>query len=335
MTETQGATPAGVVSSSTAPSQVALSVILPVYDEEENLVPLHTSLTRVLGQAGRSYEILYVDDGSRDGSFSTLACLARDDSQVKVIRLRRNFGQTAALAAGIDHARGEVVVTLDADLQNDPEDIPRLLRKLDEGYDVVSGWRKDRHDPWLTRRLPSALANRLIAWATGVHIKDYGCTLKAYRREVFQNVRLYGEMHRLLPAYVAWAGASVTEIPVKHRPRLHGRSKYGLSRTVKVLLDLLTIKFLSGYSTKPIYVFGIAGMLSIVASVLAGAFVLYQKFFEDIYAHRNPVLLMAVFLGLVGFQFILMGLLAEISVRTYYESQGKTIYAIRQKLNLD
>ena len=335
MTGLEDAVRGGPAAPDVAPSKVALSVVLPVYNEKDNLQPLQISLTRVLDALSRTYEILYVDDGSSDGTFAALSRIAQGDARVKVLRLRRNFGQTAALAAGIDHARGDVVITLDADLQNDPEDIPNLLARMDEGYDVVSGWRKDRHDPWLTRKLPSSLANKLIAWVTGVHINDYGCTLKAYRRELFQNVRIYGEMHRLLPAYLAWGGASVTEIPVRHHPRIHGKSKYGLSRTFKVLLDLMTIKFLSGYSTKPIYVFGTAGAVSIALGVMFGVYVLYQKFFEDVFAHRNPFLLLAVFLSLVGVQLILMGLLAEVSVRTYYESQGKTVYTIRQKLNLD
>lgn len=309
-----------------------ISVIVPVYNEEPNLVPLHGELLAALDSTGREYEIIYVDDGSHDGSFERLKALAAACPSVTVVQFRRNFGQTAALAAGIQTSRGDVLIFLDGDLQNDPADIPGLLKKLDEGYDVVSGWRHNRQDAALTRKLPSRLANWLISAVTGVHLNDYGCTLKAYRREVLENFRLYGEMHRFIPAYAFWSGAAITEMPVNHRPRRAGKSKVGLSRTFKVLLDLMTVKFLGGFSTKPIYVFGTAGLLSIVGGILAGVIVLYQKLFDGVYAHRNPVLLIAILLAVVGTQFVMLGLLAELIIRTYHESQDKPTYVIREIL---
>ncbi len=309
-----------------------ISVVVPVYDEEDNLSELHRQLVAALNSTGKEYEIIYVDDGSQDGSFRQLASISNGCPAATVVRLRRNFGQTAALAAGIDRARGEILVFIDADLQNDPADIPKLLDKLDEGYDVVSGWRVHRQDAALSRRLPSRLANWLISRVTGVHLDDYGCTLKVYRREALENVRLYGEMHRFIPAYAAWSGARITQLPVNHRPRHSGRSKYGLSRTWKVLLDLATVKFLSGYSTKPIYLFGSVGAAAMAAGTLAGAMVLYQKIADGVWAHRNPVLLLAVFLFVLGTQFVMLGLLAELTIRTYHESQNKPTYVVRQLL---
>ncbi|MDO8750293.1 MAG: glycosyltransferase family 2 protein [Dehalococcoidia bacterium] len=312
---------------------VALSIVIPVFNEEDNLRPLHEKLVEVCLRVGVSFEVIYVDDGSKDGSLTVLEALATNDAHVKVIQLRRNFGQTAAIAAGVDASQGEVVILMDADMQNDPEDIPRLLAKIQEGYDVVSGWRRNRKDRFLTRRLPSNMANKLISVVSGVRLHDYGCTLKAYRREVIQGIRFYGEMHRLIPAYAAWMGASITEIEVTHHPRLHGRSKYGLSRTIKVMLDLITVKFLSSFATKPIYVFGMAGLLMLAAGALVGAIVLAQKFFADVFVHRNPLLLLAVFLFILGVQLIMMGLLAEINIRTYYESQNKPIYSVRRVIS--
>ncbi|MEK7778314.1 MAG: glycosyltransferase family 2 protein, partial [Chloroflexota bacterium] len=299
-------------------------------NEEENVRPLHEKVVEVCRRVGTSFEVIYVDDGSRDSSPKALEALANEDAHVKVIQLRRNFGQTAAIAAGVDASQGEVVILMDADMQNDPEDIPRLLAKIKEGYDVVSGWRRNRKDRFLTRRLPSNMANKLISVVSGVRLHDYGCTLKAYRREVIQGIRFYGEMHRLIPAYAAWMGASITEMEVTHHPRLHGRSKYGLSRTIKVMLDLVTVKFLSSFATKPIYVFGMAGLLMLAAGVLVGAIVLAEKFFAGVFVHRNPLLLLAVFLFMLGVQLIMMGLLAEINIRTYYESQNKPIYSVRR-----
>jgi glycosyltransferase involved in cell wall biosynthesis len=294
------------------------------------VAPLHEKLSAVLERLGRSYEVVYVDDGSRDATPQRLLEVVHADPHVRVVRFRRNYGQTAAIQAGIEHSRGRELVFLDGDLQNDPDDIVELLEKLDEGYDVVSGWRKDRHDDWL-RTWFSRAANGLISRATGVHLHDYGCTLKAYRREVLEPVRLYGEMHRFIPALVSWAGASITEIPVRHHRRRAGRSKYGFSRTFRVVLDLLTVKMLANYSTKPIYFFGFIGFALWVLAFVAGLVVIVQKLLPPYpWAHNNPLLLLAVFLAIVGMQFILMGVLAELVIRTYHESQDKPTYMVRQ-----
>jgi glycosyltransferase involved in cell wall biosynthesis len=310
-----------------------LSIVVPIYNEVENVPELHEELQGVIDALGRPYEIIYVDDGSKDGSFDLLKRLADRHPEVVVIQFRRNFGQTAALAAGLEASRGDVVIFMDGDLQNDPAEIPRLLQTMEEGdFDVVSGWRKNRQDAEISRKLPSRMANWLISKVSGVELHDYGCTLKAYRRDVLKNVRLYGEMHRFIPAYAAWAGATVTELPVNHRARKHGRSKYGINRTIKVLLDLLTLKFLSSYSTKPIQLFGGLGALCFLVGILATLFTLYARLFEDVRVHRNPVALIAVFLFLAGLLFITQGLLAELVTRTYFESQGKSTYVIRSVL---
>lgn len=310
-----------------------LSVIIPVYNEEENILLLHAALSRVLEEQELSYEVIYVDDGSTDNTFARLNQLSVSDSHVQVIRLRRNFGQTAAISAGVDHSTGEILVFMDGDLQNDPIDIPRLLKKLDEGYDVVSGWRKHRQDAKLSRKLPSRLANLLISKVTGVHLHDYGCTLKAYRREVFQHVRLYGEMHRFLPAYAALSGASIAELEVSHHARRFGKSKYGISRTVRVILDLMTLKFLGSFGTKPVYAFGIPGLLSLTLGAMLSLFTLGQKVFPPhVRVHRNPLLSLSFLFSGFGLQCIMMGLLAELLMRTYYESQGKPIYVVRDIL---
>ncbi|MBT0894780.1 glycosyltransferase family 2 protein [Geobacter hydrogenophilus] len=311
-----------------------LSIVVPIYNEEENIPHLHGRVSEAMAGAGVDYELILVDDGSSDGSFVLLREIAERDPRVKVIRFRRNFGQTAAMAAGFDAARGEVVVPMDGDLQNDPADIPMLLAKIDEGYDVVSGWRKDRQDTFINRRLPSIIANGLISRMTGVHLHDYGCTLKAYRREVLDGVNLYGEMHRFVPALASQVGARVTELPVRHHPRLHGISKYGISRTMRVVLDLMTVKFLLSYSTKPIQLFGKWGIYTILAGVASGSLTLYMKFFEGMSMNRNPLLILTAFLLFGGVQFISLGLLGEVSARTYHESQGKPIYVIREKINL-
>lgn len=312
-----------------------VSIFLPVYNEEPNLVPLHNKLDEALKRLGRTAEIIYVDDGSTDGSLKVLQDIARRDDRVRVVALRRNYGQTAAMAAGIDAARGKVLIPMDADLQNDPADIVRLLEKLDEGYDVVSGWRKNRQDKLITRKIPSMMANRLISWIGGVRLHDYGCSLKAYRREALQDVRLYGEMHRFIPIYASWAGARVSEIPVEHHARTMGKSKYGLSRTLKVVYDLMTIKFMASYQTKPIYVFGSFGMLAFLISLLAGLYAVFLKLFHKADFVQTPLPILAIVMFAVGIQFLLMGLLAEMLVRTYHESQAKSIYSVRERVGFD
>jgi glycosyltransferase involved in cell wall biosynthesis len=312
-----------------------ISVFLPVYNEEPNLRPLHAKLDEALRKLGRTAEIIYVDDGSTDGSMEILRGLSRIDPRVRVVALRRNYGQTAAMAAGIDAATGRVLIPMDADLQNDPADIVRLLEKLDEGYDVVSGWRKNRQDTLITRKIPSMIANRIISWIGGVPLHDYGCSLKAYRRESLEDVRLYGEMHRFIPIYASWAGARVAEIPVEHHPRTMGKSKYGLSRTLKVVLDLMTIKFMASYQTKPIYVFGTFGILAFLISMFAGLYAVFLKIFHKADFVQTPLPILAVVMFAVGVQFLLMGLLAEMLVRTYHESQAKRIYAVRSRLGFE
>src|ERR1700694_809274 len=307
-----------------------LSVIVLVYNELESIAPMHEELMGVLEALDLSYEGLYIGDGSRDCSTERLGQLAPRDRHVRVVSFRRNFGQTAAVQAGIDHSRGEILVFMDGDMQNDPHDIPRLLEKIDEGYDVVSGWRKNRKDD-AVRVLPSKIANWIIARVTGVPLNDFGCTLKAYQREVIQDVKLYGEMHRFIPVYASWVGARITELPVNHRPRSFGKSKYSLARTSRVLLDLMTVKLLGSYSTKPVYFFGFAAFGLWALAFVFSAIVIIQKLLPPYpYAHNNPLLLLAVFLGIVGVQFILMGLLAELSIRTYHESQAKTTYVVRE-----
>jgi dolichol-phosphate mannosyltransferase len=315
-----------------------LSIFLPVYNEEENLPRLNEKLFQAMEELGHSFEVIYVDDGSTDRSLDLLKDFAAADPRVRVIAFRRNYGQTAAMAAGINEARGDVLIPMDADLQNDPADIQRLLAKLDEGYDVVSGWRKDRQDSFVTRTLPSKLANGLISNISGVSLHDYGCSLKAYRRDVLKDVQLYGEMHRFIPIYASWAGARVTEIPVAHHPRAAGKSKYGLSRTVKVVFDLVTIKFMASYMTKPLYVFGWAGVLAFSISIFSAVFAFLMKF-----AHwpkhadfiQTPLPVLAMVMLVLGIQLFLMGLIAEMLVRTYHESQGKQIYTIKTKINFD
>lgn len=311
-----------------------VSVVVPLLDEQDNLPALYEQITQAL-DARYTYEILFVDDGSTDHSFELLKGLHAKDSRVRVLRFRKNFGQTAAMSAGFEHARGQIIVALDADLQNDPADIPMLVDKLKEGYDVVSGWRKVRHDHAVTRLLPSKMANWLIARITGVKIHDYGCTLKAYRKEVLNETRLYGEMHRFIPALASWAGASIAECVVNHRPRTAGVAKYGLGRTFKVVLDLITVKFLGSFSTKPIYVFGGLGGLSFLGSILCGLIVMYQKFIspEHLGMNRNPLLVLTAVLIITTVQFVLMGLLAELQVRTYHESQNRPTYVLRECLD--
>ena len=309
-----------------------LSLFLPVLDEEENLQPMHAKIAAALDALGKTAEVIYVDDGSTDKSLSILREIAAADDRVRVISLRRNYGQTAAMSAGIDAAKGDILIPMDADLQNDPADISRLLDKLDEGYDVVSGWRKNRQDKLISRKIPSQIANRIISWIGGVPLHDYGCSLKAYRRDVIQDVRLYGEMHRFIPIYASWAGARVAEIPVDHHARTMGKSKYGISRTVKVVFDLITIKFMAEYHTKPIYVFGTFGMLAFFIAIIAGVWALVLKIFYATSFILTPLPIIAVVMLAISVQFFLMGLLAELLVRTYHESQDKTIYAVREKI---
>jgi glycosyltransferase involved in cell wall biosynthesis len=307
-----------------------ISIVVPVYNEEENLLPLHDKLAEALGALGLTYEILYVDDGSSDRSFALLESIAQKDRNVRVIRFRRNFGQTAAMAAGLDYATGNVIIPLDADLQNDPADIPHLLAKMDEGFDVVSGWRLKRKDNAL-RRLPSQVANGLISHVTGVRLHDYGCSLKAYRASIIKDVELYGEMHRFIPAYAAMVGGRVTEIPVRHHPRVAGKSKYGIGR---VFHDLLVVKYLGRYGSKPIYFFGGAGMWAFGLGTLLWLVALVQKFAQPLNLNRNPLFYVGILLFLMAMQFIMLGLLAEVNMRTYHESQKKPPYIIDQTCNL-
>lgn len=306
---------------------VHISVIVPLYNEELNVSELYERIAAVLTQ--RDVEFLFVDDGSTDGTHARLRDIAGRDDRVRIIRFRRNFGQTAALSAGIDHSTGDIIVPIDGDLQNDPSDIPRLLEKLAEGYDVVSGWRVDRKDAF-HRKLPSVIANRLISWISGVRLHDYGCSLKAYRRRVLADVRLYGEMHRFVPIYASWQGARVTEMPVAHHPRTRGTSKYGMERTLKVVLDLIVVKFLTSYATKPIYVFGGFGAVSFLLSAGAFALMLFYKLTGQKDFVETPLPLVVVMFLLVGCLSVLLGLVAELTVRTYYESQNKRTYTLEQ-----
>lgn len=312
-----------------------LSLVIPVYNEEQNLPALSDAIHSALAAYSNEWEVIFVDDGSRDKSLEVLQGLvAKDPQHARIVSFRRNFGQTAAIAAGIDHSTGEIVVMLDADLQNDPADILMMIDKLNDGYDVVSGYRKDRKDKFITRTIPSRIANGLISWVTGVHLHDYGCTLKAYRREVLDNVRLYGEMHRFIPVYAHAIGARITEVPVQHHPRKFGKTSYGLERTLKVILDLLTVKFLLSYSAKPIYLFGGAGVSLMLLSAITLLVLLVRRIFFSISVLASPFFQMSVMFFILGFQSILMGLIAELLVRTYHESQHKPTYTVRETYNI-
>jgi glycosyltransferase involved in cell wall biosynthesis len=312
-----------------------LSLIVPVYNEEKNLPLLIEAIQKALDPLPYTWEVVLVDDGSEDSSLQVLTQLAeKSPDRLRVVSFRRNFGQTAAIAAGLDYARGEIVVLLDADMQNDPADIPMLLKKLDEGYDLVSGWRRRRQDAYLTRTLPSNLANMLISRVTGVPLHDYGCTLKAYRREVLEGFRLYGEMHRFIPFFANSVGAKITEVQVNHHPRKFGKSKVGLERTVKVILDLVTVKFLVSYSSKPIYLFGGAGLILILGSGVMLLYLFVRRMLSQISVLGSPLFQVSVMLLIMGFQSVLMGLIAELLVRTYYESQRKPTYHIRKTINI-
>jgi glycosyltransferase involved in cell wall biosynthesis len=309
-----------------------LSIVLPVFNEEENVEPLIGEIHSVISSLQKSYEVVAVDDGSRDRTFEILSRLHRSQPALQVVRLKRNFGQTAALAAGLAHAQGEIVVLMDGDGQNDPADIPSLIANIQQGNDLVVGWRVNRQDPFLSRRLPSMIANRLISWTTKVKLHDYGCTLKAMRKDIAKGLKLYGEMHRFIPAIAYERGAQVAEIKVNHRPRLHGRSKYGISRTLRVVLDLLTVKFLSSYSTRPAHVFGPIGVVSGLTGFALALYLTVQKLVYQLEIGNRPLLLLAVLLIFIGFQFVTMGLLGEMLARTYHESQDRPVYVIGEVL---
>jgi len=309
-----------------------LSVVIPIFNEEGNVRELHAELTEVLARSGRSYEILFVDDGSTDGSHALLRAIALCDPRVLVIRFRKNFGQTAALAAGFDFARAPVIVTLDGDRQNDPRDVPALVARLEQGFDIVCGWRRERKDPWLSRRLPSQAANWLISLTTGVRLHDYGCTLKALRSEVVKNIHLYGEMHRFIPAVASWMGVAIDEVVVNHRPRVVGKSKYGISRTVRVLLDLMTVKFLLVYSTRPLQMFGLVGFLCGGTGFFMGLYLTWVKYALGQAIWGRPLLLLAILLMFAGLQLISLGLLGELLARIYHETRSRPAYAIRDVL---
>jgi len=309
----------------------SVSIVIPVYEEEESLPHLYKSIKDVMDKLKRKYEIVFVDDGSRDGTLKVLESYQKKDPTVVVVSFRRNFGQTAAMAAGFEYAQGDIIVTMDADLQNDPNDIPKLLEKI-KGHDVVSGWRKKRQDKFLSRRLPSMLANGLISKVTGVHLHDYGCTLKAYRKEVIKSVRLYGEMHRFIPAIASWVGASITEVETNHHPRKFGKSKYGISRTIRVVLDLITVKFLQSFSTRPIHAFGPGGLLLGLIGFIIALYLSFEKIVLGQSIGGRPLLFLSVLLMILGVQLVIMGLLGEMLARIYHESQGKPIYTVKKVL---
>jgi glycosyltransferase involved in cell wall biosynthesis len=315
--------------------KIDVSFVIPVYNEEENLPDFYRELTAAGEKLPGSCEIIFVDDGSRDGSFPALRRIQAADPKVKIIRLRKNFGQTAALAAGFDRSRGEIIITLDADLQNDPADVPLLVAKMNEGFDIVSGWRVKRKDKFVSRRLPSKAANWIISRITKVKLHDYGCTLKAFRRDVVKNIKLYGEMHRFIPAIASTMGVAIAEVPVNHRPRIHGKSKYNITKSVRVALDLLTVKFLLSYSTRPLQIFGLFGLLAGLMGGILGGILSYQRLILKQGIANRPLLLLSVLLIVIGIQFITMGLLGEIMVRIYHEAVEKHIYAIREVIDSD
>ena len=312
------------------PESVYLSVVIPVYNEKQNISYLYENLNSVLPGIGRKYEVILIDDGSMDGTFKELLSIHEQNDNYKIIRFRKNFGQTPAMSAGFDYANGEVIITLDADLQNDPKDIPALLEKIDEGYDVVSGWRINRQDKAIPRKLPSKIANWLIARLTGVKIHDYGCTLKAYRSDVVKNIELYGEMHRYIPAVASWMGISVAEVPVHHHSRKFGKSKYGISRTIRVILDIITLKYLLSYSQKPIQIFGLIGLITGLIGCIVTIYLIIMRMFFNVPLSSRPLFTLSIFMIFIGLQLITMGILGELIMRTYHEASGKPTYAIRE-----
>jgi len=316
-------------------NKIDLSIVIPIYNEQENIKILHEALNKTVKTLNLTYEIIFIDDGSNDESFKIMKEEATKDSAIKIIKFARNFGQTAAIEAGFQNSKGKIIIPMDGDLQNDPADIPLLLQKINEGYDVVSGWRKKRQDKFFSKTLPSKIANYIITKITKVRLHDYGCTLKAYKKEFLEGTRLYGEMHRFIPVYAAWHGAKVTEIVVRHNPRKFGKTKYNLSKTLRVILDIITVKFLISYLNRPMHFFGGAGLLALFLGFLSGAISIYLKIFYAVNLNRSPLLLLSVFLFIVGIMFILMGLLAEIIIRTYYESQKKESYLIKEKINFE
>lgn len=313
-------------------STVRYSIVVPFYNEQENIPSLYMKLTEVMDAIGEPYELVFVDDGSKDNSFKVLSDIYEHDRRVNLIRLRRNFGQTPALKAGFDFARGEVIISMDGDLQHDPEEIPKFLEKIEEGYDLVSGWRYARKDHWLMRQIPSRAANWLMAKLSGVDLHDFGTTFKAYRREIIQEIQLYGELHRFIPALASTTGARIVEVPIENLSRKSGKSNYGIGRTIRVFLDLMMVKFLLDYSTRPLQFFGVLGMVGAASGLLIGAYVSFKKFYYHIsvMTQHGPLLLLSIALLVSGIQFISMGLLGEITARTYYESQNKPIYALRE-----
>jgi len=312
----------------------SISIVLPVYNEEENVALQYKNITDNMDAAKLKYEIIFVDDGSTDRSVEILAEIAKKDRRVKIVQFRRNFGQTAAMAAGIDHSSGDIIIFMDSDLQNDAGDISRMVDKIHEGYDVVSGWRKDRKDKLISRKIPSRIANWLISRVSGVPLHDLGCSLKAYRGDVLRQVKLYGEMHRFIPVHASWVGARIAELPVQHHARQFGQSKYGIKRTFKVILDLITVKFMGSFSTKPIYVFGGAGLMLFGLSMFSGGAVIVMKFTHNLSMNRNPLLILTVLLILMSFMFIMLGILAEILIRIYHESQDKSPYTVKSLVNI-
>lgn len=311
----------------------SISIVVPVYNEEESVKECYVEISSVLGEMGRPYELIFINDGSKDNTLSVLKECARNDSHLVVIDFRRNFGQTAAMAAGFENSRGDIVIPMDGDLQNDPHEIPMMVKKLEEGYDMVAGWRKNRQDKKLTVTLPSKIGNKIIAKITGVYLHDNGCSLKVMTGDVARGIKLYGEMHRFIAALANEMGAKIVEVPVNHRARKYGKSKYGLSKAVRVFLDLILVKFLLGYSRRPIHLFGSLGLFSEAISFITFAYLWWQRFFMHIPMGNRPLLSLAVMLGIIGMQFIVFGLLAEVLLRTYYESQGKKIYTIRNVYN--